>query len=811
MGLGKINKLIQGYVEKIQPRDNTIVNKDAVNSEIKKYYSELGADTTPLPEKTTVDDLIKNAKKAHNDIVSKREKPSMGLENPNIKKAENDLKRTEQTTQNNIQNAESNLTQTTTDVKSNNQNAQNIVAENTETANTNNTQAEEAVSTAQSTAEANNADAQEEVQNTQTEATENNTQAEENLDTVKDDAQTKKNDAQTQVDSAREAQSSAQNAVESAQQSVNNAQTTLSNAQTALSQAKTDEEKQSLQQQVNSAQQALETAQKALEEKQMALNEANAALEEAKSNLEQVISDGETAVQEAEQNVSDVKQAGTEAVNTAQQNQEKVKATGTENIQSAEQNANDVKKAGEKAVQDAKQSATQIKAQGEQSIQNAENDIKVAETEGDKKVENAQNTVEVQQDKAQQEIPKPEEIAQTIIDMAKGVDKDGNKVKYDKNLYNEAMSQINEENIVEVLKAGGKDFADAITGNKIENKKIIKRAEEDSKKIIDCMNKYYEANYKNYEHPTLGKLEELEEKVYNVSSTMEFANELTSSNPKNAAYIMAVNGIEDITKLEDEINYINSRYLDVNGEIDEKSTQQTGNCWAHAAINSLASIPQGQEIIQNNITRNSETGITEVTLPGAGKTYQITDKELYEATYSISYGDPDMTAYNIAIDKYLQENPEGRFNIFNKTYEKVNSSGQGNTPQLAYHLLCNENTDFNYESSRETQIPTGSNAYFVNGNETDKQYYNELYELVKNGNTVATLSYGGHAWAVIGIDEQKRLLVTESNNSRDIANYLVGENNVETREDINGYTQYTMHLDFETFTKKIRSCTTHRF
>ena len=36
------------------------------------------------------------------------------------------------------------------------------------------------------------------------------------------------------------------------------------------------------------------------------------------------------------------------------------------------------------------------------------------------------------------------------------------------------MAQINEENIVDVLKAGGKDFAQAISGEHTENKKILK-------------------------------------------------------------------------------------------------------------------------------------------------------------------------------------------------------------------------------------------------------------------------------------------------------------------------------------------------
>lgn len=797
MGLGKINKLLQGYIEKMHPRDNTVVNTDAA-TKIQRYFAELDVPVGNITDNTTIEDLLDTAKNAHQQIEARGQKPSMGLEAPEVVKAENNLEKVEQTAQQNVQQAEGSLEQATSDAKVNSQNAQEAVTDSTQAAEANNNVAEQAVSEAQSNAEANNTEAQEQVKNAQTEAETKNTEAEENLDKVKNDTQAKIDTAQADLDNATEVQATAQSSFDEAQNSVNTAQTTLANAQAALSQAKTDEEKQAAQQQVNSAQEALNAAKENLELKKQELNSANQALDTAKTNLEQVKNEGETAVNQAEQNVQDVKIQGDEAVQQAQQNESDVKKQGEQAVKESEQNVSDVKKQGEQSVKQAEQNVQEVKTQNEQAVQSAENQVKVTEAESDKKVNDAQEVVETQQDKVQQEIPKPEEIAQTVIDMARGYNNEGKKVKYNEEEYNKALNSINSDNIDDVIRAGGEDFTDAVTGTLTNDKKenivkkdVIKRAEADTKRLVQLMNEAQE-KYQNYQHPTVNT--DFGELGDNLAWEMD---ELNSGAENFDVYKEAMSGnllhaANNIGAMNDYIDTINEK-IKINGKIDERSRQLTGNCWLHAGIESLARTPEGQRIIASNISRDPASGITTVTIPESGKAYQITDSELVTMNAQ-SIGDPDMEAYAIAINRYLQET------------EGINA-GEGNTSTRLYEIMTGSlNQDITINNGQFSSGVSSDPLLGFRSDDARGEVFDAAYNLVSSNGGSCTLGvrleFGErHALSIVGTDAQGRLVVEESNNDESIARYVAGEGNYDMQRGQDGRMRYQMHIDRERFQK----------
>lgn len=622
----------------------------------------------------------------------------------------------------------------------------------------------------------NIASAEDNCNTTKIEAEENNNVAKENLENTKIECDANLKQAQDQEHSVEI------NANQKMEQADNNL--SIANSQQA-----------SATEAYNDATEACNEAQNSTsQESNQALAQAQTQQAEAKEGLDRA---------NEEQQKAEVQKAETESkckeeIATAKENTEATKAEGEEKIKDAETNVTETKKESENSVKAAEKNIDIVKAGAETKVNTAENDLVVTKTE---------NNTNVQE--ANQELAEAKKIAQDIINMARGYDNEGNRVKYNEKEYNEALNKITEKNIVQVLSAGNNDFVKAITGEASNNKKIQKRAESDCKKIVDIMNQYYEKTYKNYQHPTLGKMEELEEACSNLEFNMNFANELAVDGyNKLALSVMAGNVCQYIEHLENEISSINSN-LNVNGKIDELFKQQTGNCWIHAAINSLSSTQLGKEIIQKNITRNPETGTTQVTLPGVGKIYNITDKELYDARYTLSNGEPDMTAYAIAIDRYIKENPEMRYDLLTQSLVKVDSSGQGNSPELAYSLLGAKPADKDFYDSNN--IPIGTNSFHLSYNEEiNKKYYDEICRLIKEGNAVFTLNKAGHAWSVIGVDEQGRLIVTESNNSREFANYFVGKDNTDVITDKEGYSQYNMHISFEDF-KTIMSCISWRF
>ena len=98
--------------------------------------------------------------------------------------------------------------------------------------------------------------------------------------------------------------------------------------------------------------------------------------------------------------------------------------------------------------------------------------------------------------------------------------------------------------------------------------------------------------------------------------------------------------------------------------IDEEFTQgYTGDCWFLAALNSMCVDKEILEKINNMITINKDGDIIKsITVNIQGKGYTIDYKNLRDAN-EYAWGDIDVRALEIAVNKYMHENNIGEGDI----------------------------------------------------------------------------------------------------------------------------------------------------
>jgi|GEM_PF-4546973 len=118
-----------------------------------------------------------------------------------------------------------------------------------------------------------------------------------------------------------------------------------------------------------------------------------------------------------------------------------------------------------------------------------------------------------------------------------------------------------------------------------------------------------------------------------------------------------------------------------NGEIDGDFKQgKIGSCWLLATIKSIANTPKGLEMLNDSIQTNDDGSVT-VTLRGVNKSYTISPEEL-EGIREYASGDADIRALELAVNKYMQENPQ---------WEK-DTIENGNSVLAAYQILIDQDT-----------------------------------------------------------------------------------------------------------------------
>ena len=113
-----------------------------------------------------------------------------------------------------------------------------------------------------------------------------------------------------------------------------------------------------------------------------------------------------------------------------------------------------------------------------------------------------------------------------------------------------------------------------------------------------------------------------------------------------------------------------------NGKIDKDFNQgHEGDCWLIASIKAIALNSKGLNILNNSI-KVLDNGKIQVTLKGPNKTYVFTPEEIQNRSELVE-GDLDVRAIEMAVEKYLEENPK-----FLRSKDL-----DGGVPDVAYDIL----------------------------------------------------------------------------------------------------------------------------
>ena len=717
MGNFDISKITKNKAEEIKEfYDLSISKRDIIERKINEWVKSITSNNYGyICEDYDVQNATEQAGKKVKEITAGKEKPTMGLETPEIKEARKDLEIAKETAASNNLDAKENLDTTTKKTETNNNQAKEEENAVRESAGEKFSEAEEQVNETKQTAEANNEAAEETVQETKENAENNNKYAEEQVNETKQTAEANNKAAEEQTTAAKENKEKASENVNVTEESVEEAESKVAEAKASSNNTDSGEETSS-----NTNNTAVETA------------EAN--LQEAKEQLKEA--------KEEEQDAEEI-------LNVTEENAEQVKAEGEQTVADAEENAEQVKAEGEQAVADAEKNTEQVKTEGEQAVTDAKEDVKETKENGENAVENAENNLN---ETSEAEKEKIENIQKELRDIR--YNKDSNLNTEQK--IHELVKEITPENVNRI-------FSD---GNALAGVIQERGSKEDFQKVLNVMGESVNnmesmrAQYPNITDEGLDyKIQEAKE-VYNNVLNDQDSTWMTGINISELAQLNS--------QLEDNLETM-KQSVNINGDMDFVANQKVGNCWAHGGFESLATTEEGRRIIKDNISRDPSTGITNVYLPEAGKSYQVTDQELYEA--KLSKGDADMTAYMTAIEKYFDENKDYRPQTLKDRSDRYNM--EGNTTERLYEIMTGTKGE---KIKNGDNIPQGISSILWSENEQmTKEQTDKIYDSILGGNMAVNIGAGRHAWSVAGVSESGNLLIRESNQSKSYITQLAGD------------------------------------
>ena len=753
MGKIDISQIATNKANEIKDFYNLSTSKrDVIKNKICEWAENMSSSSNwHVGKEYDIQKATEEAEKKVKEITAGKEKPTMGLETPEIKEARKDLEIAKETAASNNLDAKENLDTTTKKTETNNNQAKEEENAVRESAGEKFSEAEEQVNETKQTAEANNEAAEETVQETKENAENNNKYAEEQVNETKQTAEANNKAAEEQTTAAKENKEKASENVNVTEESVEEAESKVAEAKASSNNTDSGEETSS-----NTNNTAVETAEANLQEAKEQLKEAKEEEQDAEEilnvteeNAEQVKAEGEQTVADAEKNTEQVNAEGEQAVADAEKNTEQIKAEGEQAVADAEENAEQVKAEGEQAVADAEKNTEQVKTEGEQAVTDAKEDVKETKENGENAVENAENNLN---ETSEAEKEKIENIQKELIDIR--YNKDSNLNTEQK--IHELVKEITPENVNRI-------FSDR---NALAGVIQERGSKEDFQKVLNVMGESVNnmesmrAQYPNITDEGLdNKIQEAKE-VYNNVLNDQDSSWMTGINISELAQLNS--------QLEDNLETM-KQSVNINGDMDFVANQKVGNCWAHGGFESLATIEEGRKIIKDNISRDPSTGITTVYLPEAGKSYQVTDQELYEA--KLSKGDADMTAYMTAIEKYFDENKDYRPQTLKDRSDRYNM--EGNTTARLYEIMTGTKGE---KIKNGDNIPQGISSILWSENEKiTKEQTDKIYDSILGGNMAVNIGAGRHAWSVAGVSESGNLLIRESNQSKSYITQLAGD------------------------------------
>ena len=638
------------------------------------------------------------------------------------------------------------------DANRQNRAAQLFLNQATGQANAQQQRANAAVDGATSEAARNNADAARQTNETEVRANSNNEQARFELEEAEESASRGTEAASASLESARtqksEKDKQAQEKIDTAQKSKNDADQLVTDLTTQIStldsQIKQLEGVSELSEEdqikLESLRKQKTEAEQKLTEAETQAKKAEEELEKAKSEQTQISQEGEQNVQAQQDALNAAQKQGQEAVRKAQDNVARVERQGNESISKAKANAASVDAKGQAAVTSQQQSAAAIQSQGQQSVTQAKQNVKATAAQGEKDVKAAKAEAADVRD----EVRRTKSVADDVYYHSSEYRQKSNGVVPDMSDIPVTDNAGNRAKIVAEARARennpGVDEAKVREAAKSELAGMMRKTDAQRKGAVQqCFTN----------PPSKAKLAKAAADRYD--SEVQQGNS-TRTSKKN----------EDLLPDGDMNNNMH-----LQGEI--------GNCWAQAAVTSLASTPEGAEMLATHMYRDASRGVTSVHLQeaenngnGAGGSgiYTFTDKEIIEASKRFGTGDGDITAYMLATEKYFQENPAA-----NSTRSNGSAASEGATNNRMYEVLTGAKAEYTANSG---YVNIGLNRFVVgqddNGQDfNDKYSYAALCKAVQQGHTagnltVAATNGNSHSFSIVGVSENGTLLVQEPNN-----------------------------------------------
>ena len=262
-------------------------------------------------------------------------------------------------------------------------------------------------------------------------------------------------------------------------------------------------------------------------------------------------------------------------------------------------------------------------------------------------------------------------------------------------------------------------------------------------------------------------------KLTNIDTDIETISTSFCNNHKDAFLNLAI--LEDIlkniqkaisTQLEiDKIEELNSNPNDTRSELQKYSENEflknrgvtnisnsgadgdisiagarqymNGNCWLLGGINSLAATDLGKKLLKDNIYIDDVHGfvvvkLKEAEMKGYGKDgkgiYFIPSDKLKHSVNGI--GDPDILAYNYAVNEYFKECNENEDKINEDKIKYGSERLDGNSGYRFYEILTGEE---NKKLDNLNSIPKGIIS-IINYNKTENvdDIYNSLINFAEN-------------------------------------------------------------------------------
>lgn len=189
--------------------------------------------------------------------------------------------------------------------------------------------------------------------------------------------------------------------------------------------------------------------------------------------------------------------------------------------------------------------------------------------------------------------------------------------------------------------------------------------------------------------------------------------------------------LDIVGQMADVSGITNKSDLTGDGTLSTNGKQMTGNCWAHAGLNSMLATPQGAEIVNNLITKKN--GVISVKIPEAANKglpqpkgdgiYTFSEQDLTDGFVNQSMGDGDVTALMLAINQYFEDAglKDGLANRMD-----------GNYGARMFEILTGQKFEnFHYS------IPDGIGCTCG----VSDRLYNNMKELLENGAGAITVSF----------------------------------------------------------------------